>query len=260
MKSFSVCTALALTFAIGQAATTSVDAQSTNNDREAGDRGDAVKIVKLPDWRPDALYGGGVSVDHLLDDVDVTDVNGDQIGDIENIVFTDDGRVLSIIAEVGGFWDILDTHINVPWEEATYSDGAVNVPITPENYTNYGMFEDAYLLGDEAAADTKVVDDDLNTGPRAFRASELIGDYARIRVDGGFANYGYIDDLIIRDGRLAAIIVNPQPGYGVSGRFAFPYYGYNYSPGGVYYDMPYQEAEVTTVEPFDYDEFETLSN
>ena len=55
-----------------------------------------------------------------------------------------------------------------------------------------------------------------------------------------YRGYGYVQDLIFRDGEVAATVVDRNAGYGTGGRYAYPYFGYNYGwyPGGRYYDLP----------------------
>lgn len=213
---------------------------------------EANEIVPLGSWNVAGLYANGISVERMLDDFEVYGAGGEEIGDIENVVFSRDGRVLSIIAEIGGFLDIGDTHVNIPWNQVDLTTaGRVVVPVTEENVEDYSFLETDYLTAPEAAADMQVVDDELAAGPRIFRADELIGDYARIKDGDGFANYGYVSDLIVRDGQLQAVVVNPDATYGIRGPYAYPYYyGFGYGP---YYDLPYERDEAVGVEPLEYD-------
>ncbi|MEX2375838.1 MAG: hypothetical protein WD942_09695, partial [Dehalococcoidia bacterium] len=91
---------------------------------------------------------------------------------------------------------------------------------------------------------------DVETGPRVWRATDLIGDYARLVQNDGFRNYGYVNDIIIRNGQIAATVISPDSGYGAGGYYAYPYTGYT---DGDYYDLPYGDDEVGAVEPFEYD-------
>lgn len=217
------------------------------------------EVIALPNWATDELYADGISVEFLLDEAEVFGPTGEEIGSIENVVFSRDGQVLSVVAELGGFLDMFDTHVNVPWDEVEYSAGEIVIPVTEENAEDYSVFKTGYLTAEGAAQETATVEDDLVTGPSAFRATDLIGDYARIRDDEaelGYADFGYVNDLVIRDGQLAAVVVNPSPGYGLGDPYyAYPYYGYARGPGA-YYDMPYGEEDVAQAEPFEYDAFE----
>lgn len=216
------------------------------------------EIVALPEWSYDELYTSGISVEELID-ADVHGPTGDDIGDIENVVFGQDGQVLSIIAEIGGFLDIADTHVNIPWDEVEVAvdDDDVTIPLTQETIENYSLFADPLLTAEEAGATIEeVAGDDAGvalTGPRAWRATEVIGDYARLKEGEGFANYGYVDDLIIRDGQIAAVVVSADMAGAAPGIYAYPYYGYGYgwNPGLGYYDLPYERDEIAELEPFD---------
>ena len=215
------------------------------------------EVIALSQWSYDDLYAGGISAEEFIDEMDVYDPTGEEIGDVEDILIGPDGRVLAIVAEVGGFWDIGDTHVSIPYDQvemATDGEGVV-VPVTEETVDDYGNWGDAWSttgvdnVGEEIAAGI----DDLAL-PRAWRASELIGDAARLTEDAGYANYGYVNDLILRDGEVAAVVVNPATGYG-GGYRAYPYYGYGWgwNAGAPYYDMPYAEEDIGDVEDFDYD-------
>ncbi|MBL26059.1 MAG: hypothetical protein CMM50_00715 [Rhodospirillaceae bacterium] len=215
------------------------------------------KIVALSDWDNEDLYRGGLSVDDLIGE-DVYGASGDDIGDVEDVLFGSDGRAIAIVAEVGGFLNIGDTHVSVPWDEVTMraDDEGVDVPLNEDNIENYGLFSrDA--VSQKTAADNIVAGVDDATVQRSWRATELIGDYARLRDGETYSNYGYVDDLIVKDGKLAATVVTPDVRYGLQGSYAYPYYGYGYGfgwePGGEFYDIPYDRDEVAEIEPFDYD-------
>lgn len=222
---------------------------------------EADQIVALEDWDPDELYTGGLSVERLMDEFEVYGPTGDDIGSVENVLIGADGRVLSIIAQVGGFWDIGDTHVNVPWDQVEIgADERVVIPVTEETVDDYSVFADEVISAIDATGSVEVVDDDVEPVGRVWRATDLIGDYARLRQDTGYANYGYVNDVLIRNGEVAAVIVNPDVGMwreeGVyDGPYAYPYYGYGYgwNPGANYYDLPYARDEVAGMEPFEYD-------
>lgn len=216
------------------------------------------EVVTLSEWNTDDLYVNGLSVDDMIDDADVYGVNGEEIGSIENVIFSNDGRVISVVAEVGGFWDMFDTHVNVPWDEVRVNaEGEIAIPVTEENVEDYSTWKTGYLTAGEAGGNVEVVDDDLETGPALFRATDLIGDYSRIRDGDSYRNYGYINDLIIRDGQLQAVVVSPDSGYGMTrGAYAYPYYGWGWNAGRPYYDMPYGAGDVADVGALDYERFE----
>lgn len=215
------------------------------------------RVIPLTGWDYNELYADGRSINDLLDEGVVYGPGGEEIGSVENVMFSSDGNVLSIIAQVGGLWDIGDTHVNVPWDQVEVVGTRVTIPVTEETADDYSLYADEFITAQEATGSIETVDDDVATAARVWRATELIGDFVRIRDDETYANYGYVEDLIVRDNMLSAVAVRPDVGWtGTRGAFAYPYYGYDYGwyPGSTYYDLPYTAEEVGEVETFDYEQ------
>jgi hypothetical protein len=93
------------------------------------------------------------------------------------------------------------------------------------------------------------------TAPRVWRAGELVDDYVRLLDGDGVANYGYVDDILVNDGQIEAVVVRPDVTWGAPGLYAYPYYGYGYGwyPGSIYYDLPYDRTEVKDLKPLEED-------
>ncbi len=202
------------------------------------------QVIALSEFQVEAMYPEAMSADEFLG-TEVYGAGGEEIGDVEDLVVSSDGRVVSLIAEVGGFWDIGDTHVSIPWTEVVARPGGgVLVPVTEDTVDEYSLFAgeepDVATLSEEVRSGL----DDQELGPRAWRISELVGDFARIRQDEGFRDYGYVSDVLIDGGRVVAAVVNPDYTYGIRGPIAYPYYGEGFRPGSRYYDMPYDEDEV----------------
>lgn len=145
----------------------------------------------------------------------------------------------------------------MPWDELKFTaegDGVI-IPVTQETVEDYSLFNDDLLTAGEAATDITSVEGDgpgvVSTGARAWRATELIDDYTRLKDGDGFANYGYVDDVIIKDGKVASVVVRPDVTWGARGLYAYPYYGYGWNPGLGYYDLPYSREEVGEMQPID---------
>ena len=215
--------------------------------------GDQPPVVLLRDWNYDTIYSKGWSVKNLMDEAEVYGPGGDDsIGNVKNVLVSDKGRILGIIAEVGGFLDIGDTHVFIPWNQVKFSEqlDKITIPVTEENVENYA-YKDPYL-GKAEAGTRQVVESGVATGPRIWKASELLGDYAHLN---GYIGYGWISDLIFtNEGDLHAVVVNADPTYG-GGNYAFPYYGYGYAwhPGAPYYNLRYNKEDVTNLAKFDHD-------
>jgi sporulation protein YlmC with PRC-barrel domain len=213
--------------------------------------------VNLQEWGYDELYKSGWRAEDLIG-ADVQGKAGNAIGNVENIMIGPDGKALSIIAEIGGFLDIGDTHINVPWDQVQLTSGqtSVKVPLAEDNIDQFSLFGTQGRFNRQEAASMQQVSD-ATTGPRVWRATELIGDYVNLKSGAG---YGYVDDLIFdRNGTLKAVVVTRDVGSGPAGPFAYPFYGYDYggfNPGFDNYTLPYEENEVGAVEPYDYESME----
>ncbi|SDY89488.1 PRC-barrel domain-containing protein [Citreimonas salinaria] len=217
------------------------------------------EVISLADWTYDDLYAGGFSAEDFIDEMVVYGVSGEEIGEVEDIIIGADGQIASIVAEVGGFWDIGDTHVSIPFDEVAMTevrDGIV-IPVTEDTVGDYGFDQEVFSA--VTAADEAVSGVDDAEAIRGWRASELIGDYARVRDGDAYGDYGYVSDLILRDGAVAAVVVQPDAAYGAGYR-AYPYYGYEggygWNAGSPFYDMPYDQQEVGEVDVLDYERFE----
>lgn len=210
-------------------------------------------VKVLSEWNYDDLYQGGLRAETLLD-ADVYGPNNEEIGSVENVILDRDNQIVAIIAQVGGFWDIGDTHISVPWDKVQMTAGGFQIPVTEDNVSEYGLYADPSIVSKSNLQSTRVVDDDLIAGRKTWKLTGLVDDYAVLN-DG--AGYGYIDDAIFNEqGKLQAIVVQPDyAGYGVGGRFAYPFYGtgYGWSPDAEAYDLRYDAEDLADSDPFEYE-------
>lgn len=225
---------------------------------------DAGTIV-LDNWNYDALYSSDTwSIDDFFGR-DVIGSDGTQIGDVEDVVLNDEGDVVALIAEVGGFWDIGDTHVSVPWEMVERdAGGSVAIPVTEDNVSEYDLFESSPLQGDSVLAEEIVEGvDDKELGMELWRASDLIGDYVRVQGDGtDWVNFGYVSDVLIDDGSIAATLVSTTARYGM-GTYAYPYprgssaaYG-GWTPNATIQDLPILVGDATTLPQFEMDRMQS---
>lgn len=232
-------------------------ASSTAADASENSDG-SLTLIALPEWHPVIERDNAVSVDEILD-FDVYGPTGEEIGEIENVLFGLDGEVNSVIAEVGGVWDIGDTHVNVPWSDVDIDTAAerVVIPVTQETVEDYTLFTDEIITAGVSETAISEVSGDgagvVATGPRVWQARELISDYVRVRDGDGYVNYGYVDDIVIQEDKISAVVVRTDVTWGTPGAYAYPYYGYSsgWRPGSAYYDLPYQRNEVGELDPFD---------
>jgi len=246
----SAVTMMAATPAVAQQA-------EAENSQDLSVNENAVQILST--WSYDPLYEEGWSVENMFNTTDVTDTNGEVIGDVENVIFSNDGKVLGVIAQVGGFWDIGDTHVHVPWDEVSISDTIeqIQVPVTEDTVDDFDVFGgmmDQEMLSQDDTSSTDVVDDDLSAGESVFKATDLMGDYAYLA---DTVCYGYVADLLIQDGSISAV-VSDAASYGRSGYYAYPYEDGRVTPmDGSRYRMPYTQAQIDTIETFDYERLQS---
>jgi hypothetical protein len=251
-KRLAQSTALALLIGAGTVFSAAAQVDRPMQRNQAGQRDGAPPVITLNNWDYEGIYRNGWSVEQLMDDADVVGALGEDIGSVENVFIGERGRILGIVAQVGGFWDIGDTHVFVPWNQVTVSPtlNRVIVPITEENVDQYSTYADSVLRRADTRR-TQVVDDDLATGPRIWKATDIIDDYAYV---GDNVGYGYVNDLIFTtDGDLHAVVVNAGTAYG-GGYRAFPFYGYGYgwNPGLPYYNTRYGENDIVDLRRFEY--------
>lgn len=216
-------------------------------------------------WSYDALYESGSWSVEAFFGTDVVDGDGTRIGDVEDLVLNDAGEVVALIAEVGGLWDIGDTHVSVPWQTVQRGgDGSVTIPVTAENVAEFDLFSSSPLPEDADPAEEIVegVDDEALV-KALWRASDLIGDYVRVQSDAEtWLNFGYVSDLLIDDGSISATLVSTTARYG-PGTYAYPYRGGPAEGYGVWFpnattqDLPILVGEATSMPVFDMDQTST---
>ncbi|WP_420391572.1 PRC-barrel domain-containing protein [Acuticoccus sp.] len=218
----------------------------------------AQDIVALDSYDYNTLYTEGYSARDLVEGADAFDATGEDIGQLEDFVVGSDGEIVAVIAEVGGFLDIGDTHVSVPWSNVSLTAEGVQLDITEETLPDFTVFNQD-RMPDDIGSDVATRVDDAEVGPQRYRLSEVLGDYARLSGEANeVTNYGYVRDAIILDGRVEAVIVSPDSGFGARGYRAMPYAGTagGYNPYGPYYDMPYRDDDVRELGEFDYDAME----
>lgn len=229
-------------------------AEAAQRLEQVADSTSGTSVVALSSWSYDPLYAEGWRTEEIWD-ADVYGPEGEEIGEIENLLLGRDGQILSVVAEVGGLWDIGDTHVNVPWDEVTVGPNfeRITIPVNEDNVDDYSLFKDWHLTAGEAKTETTQVDDSLTVGLRAWKLTDILNDYVMLA---GHVPYGYVDDVVFnREGALQAIVVRPDVSWGVPGYYAYPYPAW-WNPGLGYHALPYARADVEGLEPFDYQRLE----
>lgn len=209
-------------------------AKAVANEDQAAD--EPMAIVNLSVWDYEPLYAQTWRVQQLMDRPAYSE-QGEEVGEVEDILMSPDGKLTGIIVEGGGILDIGDRHVRVGWDELEFrEDGnGVTVPLKPDNMTDFSFFD-----GEDSGPDLKET---------TVRVSSLLNRPARL-LDG--QGYGYVEDLLVANGKVTATILRPDLRYG-TGLSATPYYAYDYgySTGHDVYYVPYDRSQLSSIEGFD---------
>ena len=205
-----------------------------------------IKTIDLHKWKLDPATGWSVN---KLIGKKVKGSKGENVGEVDNVVFGPDGQVCELIVSTGGFLGFGEKNLAVKWADVTVSLNYefVTTPITAESVKRYGLFDGVPKSSGPLA-------------PRNWRSSELIGDYVYLK---GNVHYAYVRDLIVsQGGELQAVIVSPDVGFNhgdgmyAGGYYAYPFYGYGYghgwNPGNAHYNLPYDKTDIKELLPYAY--------
>jgi sporulation protein YlmC with PRC-barrel domain len=143
--------------------------------------------------------------------------------------------------EAGGFLDIGDKAIAVPWDQIELTnDGTIRASdVVADNVDRYRVFADRVEDGFEG---------------RPFRADELVDAFVTT-ADG--RDLGIVHDLIFsREGELGGVVVLPDVRYPTASYLAFQFAGggdgTRFDPAGDTYRVPAMDEEVAVGDPFPY--------
>lgn len=219
-------TALAAALAIGALSPQAAQAQQS----ESSGAGE-VKVMGDPGqmkgaWRAEQLM-----------DADVYGPDGDEVGEVENIYVGPDGQIRRVLIETeDGFLGLGEQFLAVKWADLTYSaqDNRVETSVDEDNLQKYS-----------------ILDDEPEATGRAFRATELIGDYVRLS---NAQYYGYITDLVFsEDGKLQGLVTTADVSYGTLPRRLIPFAAAEgaFEPGTDFYPAPYTSEEIAEEPEYD---------
>ena len=200
---------------------------------------------KTQSWNLSQIYKSGWSAEEMIDS-DVRGANGEEIGEVKDIIIGKDGKINHVVVEVGGFLEMGDQHIGVPWKDVTIGADMeyVQVPLKEIEAGTYSLFG-RVPQGEEVYGEAG-----------SWRVNELIGDYASLR---DVPRYGLVTDVIFNEqGQAQGVVVDRARGsWGAAGRYAYPWTGYDRDVAA--YPLPYGTSEVAQYERFDYVELGKLS-
>lgn len=244
-----------MTFAFVSAAAIS-HAQAQENGTSQSQEQGSDTVPAISKWNYETLYEeGGMTAESLLD-TEVFGPDDEEIGSVENALINDQNQIAAIIAQVGGLWDIGDTHVLVPWDEVEVNEDGVTIPVREDNVEDYGVFQEEFVTKEDLSYVSQV-DDDPTTGSQLWKLTEIVDDYASV---GDGVGYGYVDDILFtEEGKIQAVVIEADSAYGGEVE-AYPFTGYHYGwhPSYRSYTLPYDEADLDAIKSFDYEEYDGL--
>lgn len=202
---------------------------------QPGEQQRTQQVPSIAGWNVTNLYPNGWTAKEMLD-IEVRGDGGEVIGEVADIIVDRHGNISRIVVEVGGFMELGDQHIGIPWEHVKIGQDMafVQVPLKEVENGTYSLF--GRIPQGE----------DVSTARTSWRVHELIGDYANLE---DVPRYGLVTDVVFNNrGQVQAVVVDPAgPVYG---RYAYPYTGYY--PAAFGYALPYREETIVQLQPFDY--------
>lgn len=189
----------------------------------------------LEGWDPMGI-DEPVLASRLIDAV-LMGVEGEALGEIENLYIDPEGRLSEVMVEDGGALGLGERHVIVPWNALEHGPEGLRLPIAEGDLERYSPFAEARV--DQVA--------------RTFRASDLLGDLVMLK---GEVGLGVIQDLVFEgEGALRAVAVTAdRVGSGLSGTYLLPFQGYDtgeFDPIYSSYYLPYSLEEVSEAPVFD---------
>ena len=205
----------------------------------------------VKDWNYSQLYEhGGIRAENLLGAA-VVGSGGVRIGAVENAVLDQQGRMVGIIARVGGIWDVGDRLVAVPFEQLRFTERGVRVPITQENVDEFDLYGDDSFVGEED------LQPDSPGEPGHWKVTDLLHDYA---IFPGGKGYGYVDDVLFtRKGEIQAVVIQTGSAY-PSGQFAYPFdpVSGDWMPSFAAFTVPFDRQQAAGLKPFSYSRYDSV--
>ncbi|HYH19995.1 MAG TPA: PRC-barrel domain-containing protein [Azospirillum sp.] len=191
----------------------------------------AADTVTLDDWDYRAAYSGW-RASGLIDAV-VFGANGEELGEVKDLLVDADGRLRALAIEASGMLDIGPALFTVPWRDAAPGPepDTVTLPITAEEATAL------------ARADTPDT-----IGPGGWRVQALLGRPVHVA---GMRHFGTVDDIIFdTPGAIVAAVVAPRND--PNGPYAYPWRDATLGPAQSALVLPVAPAQLRALGPFDY--------
>lgn len=201
----------------------------------------------------EAVYSNAWSARQLAEGAAIIGEFGNEVADLDDLIFDSDGLIRGLLLDVGGFWIFGGSHVFVPWYmlDVRHDLSVVEVPFSQEEAENWSADGDSFMSSSETGR-LRLFDDWLVTGPGLWRSSDVIG------TDLDLANgdrLGTVFDLLVDGfGRLKALVLEIDEALG-GGRRAIPAVALEpgWSPGVPYGRIRLSREDVAALPIFQYE-------
>lgn len=199
----------------------------------------------------DRIYETGRSAVAFIEDRDVYGANGEDIGEVEDLVVASDGSIQSVVVETDGFYGIGERIISIPLERVEGGmiggEPAVRVPLRADEVTGLSAaFDDLASVFSTETTEPR---------PSLWRVSRQVGSIVRTTVpDPDERAIAYVDDFVIEGGEISGVVIIPAGPVGFEGKRVLPYDGVaeGWDPAAGTYRVPYTIAEIAEMPRLDY--------
>ncbi|MBS3805264.1 MAG: PRC-barrel domain-containing protein [Oleiphilaceae bacterium] len=155
----------------------------------------------------------------------VLDSEGKEVGTVEDLLINEKNRIVAVVAEVGGFLDIGDTHLTIPWDDVIVRDDRIRMPVSEDNVEQFRLRKEHSRISESELTRTLRLKEGAETGSRLWRVTSLGGAYASFEDEAG---YGYVRDVLFSDdGEVKAIVIQSGGDYFFK---SYPFYGITINP------------------------------
>jgi sporulation protein YlmC with PRC-barrel domain len=204
-----------------------------------------------------------VSASRIID-ADVYDQDEKLIGEVEDIVVRRSGRAKKLVIEYGGFFDIADRLVAIPFKHSQLQDDRIVIETTKAkldkkpvfNYARDGLLTQyfyysrpphpypstSYYYDPTLRRERHLDMEELALSPSYFLASVIMN---RRMINSQGQDVGWVEDLLINTERnkIEKIIVSTEHVLGAGPMIALPYRPLGFTGYGLVYDISLSDLQ-----------------
>jgi sporulation protein YlmC with PRC-barrel domain len=101
---------------------------------------DMQSLQELDDGNTTAMWNN-LNVEQL-EDMDIVNAQGDEVGDVEEVLADSEGKIVAITAEVGGFLGMGDKEVVIPVDQLQMQDEKLMTTMTEDQLKSLPKWDD----------------------------------------------------------------------------------------------------------------------